>query len=68
VNPAYLKIMQQLRDVQSKTSIILVDLMDVICDDKVCKVVDGDVVIFRDRGHLSREGSKYVIDKIQHLL
>lgn len=68
VKPAYQKIMQQLRIVQIQTDMTLVDLKDVICDDSICKVVDGDVVIFRDRGHLSREGSIYVIDKIKHLI
>ncbi|MEE9326109.1 MAG: acyltransferase family protein [Cocleimonas sp.] len=68
VKPAYQKIMQQLRVVQTLTNMTLIDLKDVICDNSICNVVDGDVVIFRDRGHLSREGSRYVIDKVKHLL
>lgn len=28
-----------------------------LCDDKLCRVLDGDVAIYRDDGHFSKSGS-----------
>lgn len=35
-------------------------LIDPICEDGVCRAAFGDTLIFRDSGHLSHEGSKFM--------
>lgn len=42
----------------------VVDIGDFLCDDIGCKVEDGDVLIYRDRGHLSYEGSRFLGEKM----
>jgi peptidoglycan/LPS O-acetylase OafA/YrhL len=36
----------------------LIDLTDQFCDDRICYPVVGDLVVYRDVGHLSREYAK----------
>lgn len=43
-----------------QASIPVVWLADGICPDGTCKPVIDDVVIYRDGGHLSKEGSEYL--------
>lgn len=43
----------------------VVDIGELLCDDIACKVEDGDVLIYRDNGHLSYEGSRFVGDKMR---
>lgn len=38
----------------------VIDLADYLCDDKVCKVADGETIIYRDAVHMTREGSRYL--------
>ena len=53
-------------DYQSKVNIVLKELesvskvvwlKDYLCGNKTCKVSIGDVFIYRDKGHLSVDGS-----------
>jgi peptidoglycan/LPS O-acetylase OafA/YrhL len=37
-----------------------VDMGDFLCDDRYCKAHAGDVMIYRDAGHLTYEGSRYI--------
>lgn len=41
-------------------SVIFIDPKKVICDDKFCYTSINDTIIFRDSGHLSFAGSKYI--------
>lgn len=38
----------------------LVDVADFLCSETSCRVEDGNVFIYRDGGHLSYEGSRYL--------
>jgi peptidoglycan/LPS O-acetylase OafA/YrhL len=38
----------------------VVDVGDFLCDDITCRVEDGEVLIYRDSGHLAYEGSRFV--------
>jgi hypothetical protein len=38
-------------------------LEDLICDVKACQVSAGEIFIYRDKGHFSKEGSKYLGEK-----
>lgn len=38
----------------------MVDVADFLCDKASCKVEDGDIFIYRDGGHFSYEGSRYL--------
>ena len=38
-------------------------LEDLVCDSKVCQVSAGNTFIYRDKGHFSKEGSKYLGEK-----
>lgn len=51
-----------LREVQKQAKVIW--LADGICTDGKCHAAEGDVIIYRDCGHLSREGSEYVGKKM----
>lgn len=66
--PSYHKIMKQLRLVEQNTNVTLIELTDIICNKSTCNIIDDQVLIFRDTHHLSREGSRFIFDKIKHLI
>ena len=43
-----------------KTDVQLVRLDDELCEQDVCRASYGDVFLYRDKGHLSIEGSRYL--------
>lgn len=60
---------KQLSDVieflrQSTIGYKFIDLSEGLCADDSCQTFDGDILIYRDGGHLSREGSAYVGKKM----
>lgn len=36
----------------------------VLCDAESCRTREGGVILYQDRGHLTREGARYVIDRL----
>ena len=43
----------------------LLNLFDLMCDEKTCKAVENSRVLYRDQvGHLNFDGSRYVAPKI----
>jgi len=45
---------------QASSSSGLFELEQLVCSDDLCKVSAGDVFIYRDKGHFSKEGSEYL--------
>ncbi|ATC86135.1 acyltransferase family protein [Pseudoalteromonas arctica] len=43
----------------------VIDLRDYLCNGETCKTHTGEVFIYRDNGHLSYEGSKWLGEKIK---
>ena len=41
-----------------------ISLEEAICVDTLCDTMDGKVLIYRDSGHLSAEGSAYIGQKM----
>jgi hypothetical protein len=52
-----------LREVQ-KAGARVIFLEDYLCDDKVCRVEEEGIHLYRDAGHLSREGSRLLGQKL----
>lgn len=50
-----------LESIAKQTDASVLYISDALCDETFCKVSDGDTPIYRDHGHLSREGSKAVL-------
>lgn len=61
VNSEYWTIMKYLTDATSNTTAHLIDLRDYLCDVATCYVTVNGTFIYRDSGHLSREGSEKVV-------
>ncbi len=60
----YFKIMSRLEDIARSLDASLIDLADYLCGPITCNAVVGDIFVYRDTGHLSREGSRLVFDMI----
>lgn len=54
-------IVARLKEVAARSGAAFVDLTDAICDGAVCRASVGGTMIYRDAGHLSREGSRYLL-------
>lgn len=54
-------IVARLREVAARSGAAFVDLTDAICDGAVCRASVGGTLIYRDAGHLSREGSRHLL-------
>ncbi len=50
-----------LHDVESSADVPVIWLSEFLCDTEVCRTRDGDVFIYRDPGHLSYQGSEYIV-------
>ncbi len=37
---------------------------EVLCDDTRCRTRDGDTILYVDNGHMTREGARYVLDRL----
>lgn len=61
VNSEYWTIMKYLADAASNTTAHLIDLRDYLCDVATCYVTVNGTFMYRDSGHLSREGSEKVV-------
>ena len=48
---------------EASTSAGFFRLGDLVCDAKVCQTSAGETFIYRDKGHFSKEGSKYLGEK-----
>jgi peptidoglycan/LPS O-acetylase OafA/YrhL len=48
---------------QAATSAGFFKLEDLVCKPNTCEVSAGEIFIYRDKGHFSREGSKYLGEK-----
>ncbi len=64
IEPNYSKIITTLKTISKESDINFIDLTDIICNDETCSTSKNNILIYRDNGHLSREGSRYVIQKI----
>jgi len=53
-------ILNNLKDISKRNSVEFVDLFDRICKRGNCSVMKDEVLIYRDWGHLSIEGSKEI--------
>jgi peptidoglycan/LPS O-acetylase OafA/YrhL len=65
IEPNYPAIIERLRSVAVRQGVTFVDLTDRICDAKNCRAAVGSVIIFRDSGHLSDEGSRYIVRQLK---
>lgn len=57
--PMHEQIMTALQGLEGPARVI--DLADTICDETTCHTVRGETLIYRDSGHLSIEGSAWVL-------
>lgn len=57
-----------LKNIASEMNAEFFDLTDIICDKTTCHASLGTYLIYRDAGHLSREGSRYVIQQLHDKL
>lgn len=62
----YPKTIALLKGLALANHIQFVDLTNLICDNKTCNASIGDIILFRDSGHLSVEGSHYIFKKLSH--
>ena len=51
-------VMRMLRQIESEVTVVW--LSDGLCVNERCQTLVGDVIVFRDEGHLSYEGSAYL--------
>lgn len=51
-------VIQFLKHIESRHTVVWLDEM--MCDSETCKTVTGNVLLYRDQGHLSHEGSRYL--------
>lgn len=58
-------IVDRLRRAQEREGFEFVDLTNYICDESVCHSSMDGVFIYRDAGHLSREGSRRIFEEIR---
>lgn len=61
INHSFFENVRILKKIASETNVEFFDLTDVICGEFICHASLNNYLIYRDDGHLSREGSKYVI-------
>ncbi len=54
------EIVARLAEIAARSGAEFVDLTDAICAGAVCRASVGGTLIYRDGGHLSREGSRYL--------
>ena len=64
VKPEYSDRVSALKVISSELQIDFFDLTDIICDKEICSSSYNDILVYRDDGHLSREGSRYVIQEL----
>lgn len=63
---AYFDSVSRLKSLALKNNIKFLDLTNILCDTHLCKTSVGDILIYRDSGHLSVEGSYYVFKQLAH--
>jgi peptidoglycan/LPS O-acetylase OafA/YrhL len=61
---SHLDIVQRLDSLAKRKSVGFIDLTEMICDQRRCQVSVGGALLYIDSGHLSREGSRYLFEKI----
>ncbi len=54
-----------LAEVQSRTNVDVISIDNMLCGSIECVTKIGDIFIYRDSGHLSVSGSKYIIGKLE---
>lgn len=54
------EIVARLKEIAARSGAGFVDLTDAICAGALCRASVGGTLIYRDGGHLSREGSRYL--------
>ena len=59
----WLKI-NELTKISEEMAVEFQDLTEVICETDICRMVTDDVIIYRDEGHLSVEGSTFIMNKL----
>jgi lysophospholipase L1-like esterase len=58
IRPYHFEIIKILKEIADDHHLKFVDLTPFICDGDECKASRGNVLIYRDDRHLSREGSR----------
>lgn len=64
----YLDRIRALKLISSELHIDFFDLTDIICENEICFPSKNSILIYRDDGHLSREGSRHVIEALSNRL
>lgn len=65
IDPHRRDVVAKLKMIAGEINVGYIDLTEVICDAKTCHASIDDKLIFRDSGHLSREGSKVVFERLR---
>ena len=60
VSPVHFRVVDQLREIAQSHGGAFHDLTDIICNGIHCRTSIDDIIVYRDSGHLSREGSRLV--------
>jgi hypothetical protein len=60
INKKFFQIVNILNTLSYKNNITFIDITDIICSENNCRTFINNKLIYRDTGHLSREGSKYI--------
>lgn len=68
IKPEYTNKVKALKEISYETRISFIDLTEIICQKETCFSSNKEIFIYRDDGHLSREGSRYVIKEIANKL
>jgi peptidoglycan/LPS O-acetylase OafA/YrhL len=60
---SHFEIVRRLDALGRRRNVKFLDLTNVICTNGICRASVGDTLIYRDSGHLSREGSRFVFER-----
>ena len=64
VDRKFFQIVKMLDELSFKNNITFIDITNIICNENNCRSFVNNQLIYRDPGHLSREGSKYIFSII----